>query len=296
VERLRAILLRPLRKACNQEKMTEEPEECKCSICKRNKGAAQGATEPHTPAPMTIRSIRINQRRHRIPILGAIQEEEPPNRGIPEISSERATETAKTYQGEERGQDTKQQKQDKRLTGIGEQGTPYPISFIPHTAHYPLMHGSPSEDRQRCPVCCNSSGSAGPPTTVSGVDTTRTPCLPRTPPSSAAVEAAPILSEAVQMTPPAPIPLTTTSTDTTGACVIRRAHEEPSSASESRASSSEVPPADQDASWHLSMAEDPQTQQPLRHDKTAIIVRLPQHPSYLVPCAGPVTRTCRSSP
>ena len=229
-------------------------------------------------------------------ILGAIQEEEPLNRGIPETSLEKTTETTKSYQGEERGQDTEQQKQDKRLTGMGEQGTPCPISFIPHTAHYPLMHGSPSEGHQRHLVCHNSSGSAGSPTAVSGVDMTRTPCLPRTPPSSAAVEAAPILSEALQMTPPAPIPPMTTSTDTTGACVIRRAHEEPSSASELRASSSEVPLANKDAGRHLSVAEDLQTQQPLRHDKTAVIVRLPQPPSYLVPCAGPVTRTCHSSP
>src|SRR6266850_2385780 len=47
VQRLRAILLQPVRKANNQEKTTEEQEECECSICKRNKGAAQGVTEPH---------------------------------------------------------------------------------------------------------------------------------------------------------------------------------------------------------------------------------------------------------
>jgi len=76
----------------------------------------------------------------------------------------------------------------------------------------------------------------------------------------------PILSEAFWTTPTAPIPLTTTSTDTSGACVIQQAHEEPSSASESRASSSEVLPAEQDASQHISMGEDLQTQQPLRHD------------------------------
>jgi len=90
--------------------MTEEPEECECSICKRNKGAAQGATEPHVP--MMIRSIRIDQKGHRTPILGAIQEEEPPNRGIPETGSEKTIETAKSYQGEGRGQDAKQQKSE----------------------------------------------------------------------------------------------------------------------------------------------------------------------------------------
>jgi len=59
---------------------------------------------------MMIRSIRIDQKRHRTPILEAIQEEEPPNRGIPENGSEKATEMVKTYQGEGRGQDAKQQK------------------------------------------------------------------------------------------------------------------------------------------------------------------------------------------
>src|SRR6267142_682330 len=275
--------------------MTEEPKECKCSICKRNKGATQGAMKPskkHTPVPMMIRSIRIDQKRHRISNLGMIQEEEPPNRRTPENSSEKA----KTYQREERGEDTEQQKQDKSLTGIREQGTPCPISFIPHITHYPLMHGSPSEDCQQCPICRNPSSSASSLTTVSGVDTIRMPCLPCTPPSSATVEAVPILSETLWTTPSASIPATTTSTDTDRACVIRRAHEEPSSTSAKRASSSEILLADQDASWHLSAAEDPQTQEPLNHDETAIMVRLPQHPSYLVPCTGPVTHTCRSSP
>jgi len=177
-------------------------------------------SKKHTPAPMMIRSIRIDQKRHRTPILGAIQEEEPPNRGIPETGLEKTTEMAKSHQGEEGGQDTEQQKQDKRLTGTGEQGTACPISFIPHTTLYPHMHGSPSINHQQCFVCCNPSGSASSPTTVSGVDTTRTPSLPRTSPSSAAVEVVPILSEVLQTTPPAPIPATTTSTDTRGACVI----------------------------------------------------------------------------
>src|SRR6266850_2220722 len=110
------------------------------------------------------------------------------------------------------------------------------------------------------------------------------------------MEAASILSEALRTTPPAPISATTTSTDTRGACVIRQAHEEPSSASAERASSSEETLADQDTSQHPDTAEDPQTLQPLNHNDTAIVVRLPQHPSYLVPCAGPVTHTCRSSP
>src|SRR6267142_732860 len=101
MQRLRAILLR---KTNSQEKTTEEQEECECSICKRNKGAAQGATEPHPPAPTTIRSIRIDQKRHRTLILGTIQEEEPPNRGIPEDGSEKTTEMAKTYQKGEKGQ------------------------------------------------------------------------------------------------------------------------------------------------------------------------------------------------
>jgi len=86
--------------------MIEEPEECECSICKRNKGAVQGAEEPpktHMPAPMMIRSIRINQKRHRMSTLGVIQEKEPPNRGIPETGSEKTTETMESYPGEERG-------------------------------------------------------------------------------------------------------------------------------------------------------------------------------------------------
>jgi len=49
----------------------------------------------------------------------------------------------KSHQGEERGQNTEQQKQDKRLTGTGEQGTSHPIPFVPHTTHHPHMHGSP---------------------------------------------------------------------------------------------------------------------------------------------------------
>jgi len=221
VQKLRALLLQPLRKPSSEEKTTEEPEECECSICKRNKGAAQGATEPHTPAPMMIRSIKIDQKKHRMMTLGAIQEEEPPNRGTSETGLEKSTETVKYYQKGERGQDARQQRQDKRLTGLGEQGTSHLISFILHTVLYPLMHGSPSIDHQRRVICHNPSSSASPPKTVSGVDTTRTPSLPRTPPSSAAVEVVPILSETLWTTPPAPIPVTTTSTDTRGPCVIR---------------------------------------------------------------------------
>jgi len=66
----------------------------------------QGATEPlkiHTPAPITIRSIRIDQKRHRISTLGTIQEEEQPNRRTPVTGTEKTTETSKSYQGEERG-------------------------------------------------------------------------------------------------------------------------------------------------------------------------------------------------
>src|SRR6267142_4141786 len=289
VQRLRAILLRPIRKANNKEKTTEEQEECECSICKRNKGAAQGATEPNPPALMTIRSIRIDQKKHRTPTLGAIQEEGPPNRRTPENGLEEATEMAKG------GQSAEQQTQDKRLTETGEE-TSSPLSLIPHTAPHPHMHGSPKTYRLRCFICRNTDGSASSPMTVSGVDTARMPPLPRTPPKSAAVEAAPILSEALRTTPPAPIPATTTSTDTRGAYVIRRAHEEPSSTSAEGASSSEETPAHQDTSRHPDTAEDPQTSQPLNHDDTAVVVRLPQHPSYLVPNAGPVTRTCRSSP
>src|SRR6266850_2764714 len=206
VQRLRTILLRPIRKANNQEKTTEEQEECECSICKRNKGAAQGATKPNPPAPMTIRSIKIDQKRHRTPILEAIQEERPPNRGIPEDDLEEATEMAKIRGG----QSAEQQTQDKRLTETGEE-TSRPLSLIPHTASHPRMHGSPKTYRLRRFICRDSSGSASSPTTVSGVDTTRTPPLPRTPPKPAAVEAAPILSEALRTTPPAPIPATTTS-------------------------------------------------------------------------------------
>jgi len=76
--------------------------------------------------------------------LGTIQEEEPPNRGIPGTGLEKSTETAKYYQEGERGQEADQQRQDKRLAGTGEQGTFHPISFIPHIAHCPHMHGSPN--------------------------------------------------------------------------------------------------------------------------------------------------------
>jgi len=145
VQRLRAILLRPLRKPSNQEKTTEEPEECECSICKRNKGAVQGAIEPlktHTPAPMTIRSIRINQKRHRISTLGTIQEEGPPNRRIPETGTEKTTKVSKLCQKGERGQEAEQQKRDKKLTKTGEQEASHPIYLALHIAHYPHMHGS----------------------------------------------------------------------------------------------------------------------------------------------------------
>src|SRR6267142_2231950 len=202
---------------------------------------------------MTIRSIKIDQKRHRTLILEAIQEEEPPNRGIPENGLEEATETAKIW----KGQSAEQQTQDKRLTETGKK-TSRSSSLIPPTAPQSRMHGSPKTYRLRCFICRDSSSSASSPTTVSGMDTTRTPPLSRTPPKPAAVEAAPILSEALRTTPPAPIPATTTSTDTRGACVIRQAHGEPSSASAERASSSEETPADQDTSRHPDTAEDPQ--------------------------------------
>ena len=299
VQRLRAIFLRPFRKPCIQEKTGEEPEECKCSICKRNKGVIQGATEPlktHTPAPMTIRSIRIDQKRHRISTLGTIQEEERPNRRTSETGTEKTTETLKSYQKEEGGQKAELQKQDKRQTRTGEQEASRPIHLAPHIAHSPHMHGSPCANRQRYPIRCDSSGSASSPMTVSGVDMSRMPHLPRTSPSPTEMEATPILSETLWTPPTAPIPPTTASTDTDGAQIIRRAQCELISTSKVRANSSRVPPAEQDASWHLSVAEDLQTQQPLRHDEKSVIVRLPQHPSYLLPCAGPVTHTCCSSP
>jgi len=83
VQRLRAILLRLLRKPQSQEKTIKEPEECKCSICKKNKGAVQGTLEPlktHIPVLMKIRSIRIDQEKHRIPNTRMIQEDGQPNR------------------------------------------------------------------------------------------------------------------------------------------------------------------------------------------------------------------------
>jgi len=188
VQKLRAILLRPLRKPYSQEKTTEEPEECECSICKRNKGAVQGVLEPlkiHIPALMTIRSIRISQERHRISNTSMIQEDGWPTRRTPETRAEKTTEMMKSYQGEERGQNAKQQKQDKKLTGTREQGTSCPIPFTPYTAHYPHMHGSPCAGHQQHPIHHNYSSSASSPMTVSGVDTSRTPCLPCTPSSSA---------------------------------------------------------------------------------------------------------------
>ena len=77
-----------------------------------------------------------------------IQEEGPPNRRTPETGAEKTTKTLKSYQGEERGQNSKQQKQDKRLTGTGEQGTPCSIPFTLHTTHHPHMHGSPCAGHQ----------------------------------------------------------------------------------------------------------------------------------------------------
>src|SRR6267142_2495354 len=145
VQKLRAILLQPLRKLSSQEKTTEEPEECKCSICKRNKGAVQEAIDPlrtHIPTPMTIRSIRIDQKRHRISTLGTIQEEERPNRRTPETGTEETTKVSKSYQGEEGGRKAELQKRDKRQTRTGEQEASHPIHLAPLIAHHPLMHGS----------------------------------------------------------------------------------------------------------------------------------------------------------
>jgi len=97
---------------------------------------------------MMIRSIRIDQERHRISDTGETQEDGQLNRRIPETGAEKTTEMSKSYQGEERGQKAEQQKQDKRLTETGEQKASCPIHLAPHTAHYPHMHGSPCAGHQ----------------------------------------------------------------------------------------------------------------------------------------------------
>jgi len=97
---------------------------------------------------MTIRSIKIDQERHRISDTGETQEDGQPNRRTPETSAEKTTETSKSYQGEERGRKAEQQKQGKKLTETGELEASCPIHLIPHTAHYPHMHGSPCAGRQ----------------------------------------------------------------------------------------------------------------------------------------------------
>jgi len=135
----------------------------------------------HIPAPMTIRSIRIDQRKHRISTLGTIQEEGRPNRRIPETGAKETTEMMKSYQGEERRQNNEQQKRDKRWTETGEQGTSCPIPLTPHTTHHPHMHGSPCEGRQQHLICHDSGSSADSPMTVLGVDMSRMPRLPCTP-------------------------------------------------------------------------------------------------------------------
>src|SRR5882672_11097538 len=68
-----------------------------------------------------------------------------------------------------------QKKQDKRLTETGEQGTSCPSSFTPQKAYHPHMHGPSYTDRQQCIICHDTSGSAGSPMTVSGVDTAGMP-------------------------------------------------------------------------------------------------------------------------
>ena len=151
---------------------------------------------------------------------GITREDGQPNRRTLGSGTKKAIERVESYQGGERGQNNEQQKQDKRLTETGEQGTSCPSSFTPQKAYHPHMHGPSYTDRQQCIICHDTSGSAGSPMTVSGVDTAGMPRLPHTPSGSATVEVVPILSEALQTTPPAPIPPITTSTDTSGACVI----------------------------------------------------------------------------
>jgi len=107
VQKLGAILWRQLRMPCKQEKMSEDLEECDCSICKRNRGTEQGALEPlktHIPAPMTIRSIRISQERHRISTTGTIQGEGQPNRSTPETNAKKTTKMLESHQEGEAGQ------------------------------------------------------------------------------------------------------------------------------------------------------------------------------------------------
>ena len=245
---------------------------------------------------MTIKSIRIGLVGHRLTSTGKTREEDgPSNRRTPRSGAKTTTEALGSRQRNEKGRNTEQHREDKRSVGNGEQGTSSPIPPTSQITYHPLMHGPSHTDRQRYTIHRYTSSIADRPTTISGVDSTGMPCLPRTSSSPATMESAAILSETLWTTPPAPIPTTTTSTDTSWACVIRRAHEELSSTSVARTSSSEVPPAEQDASRHLT-EEEPQTQQPLRHDETAVIVRLPQRPSYIKPCAGPVTCTCCSTP
>src|SRR6266850_246593 len=70
VQTLGAILWQQLRMPHYQKKTSEDPEECECSICKRNKGMKQGTLETHMPVPVAIRSIRITQERHKILTIG----------------------------------------------------------------------------------------------------------------------------------------------------------------------------------------------------------------------------------
>src|SRR6267142_6875139 len=130
---------------------------------------------------MMIRSIRISQLGYKLTGKGITREEDgPPNRRTLRNGAKTTIEALGSRQRNEKGQNTEQHREDKRSVGNGEQGTSSPIPPTSQITYHPLMHGPSHTDRQRYTIHRYTSSVADRPMTISGVDSTGMPCLPRT--------------------------------------------------------------------------------------------------------------------
>jgi hypothetical protein len=138
------------------------------------------------------------------------------------------------------------------------------------------------------------------------VDMTQAARLPHQPCTPVRVEAAPLLPENLWMAPSnSPSYAAVASSAQQPHLLLAACYNRPNSR-EGKTNPSRMAPLDQEASRHLPVAKDPQTQHPLTHEEASPIIRLPSsslimlgpEEATLVPfsCAGPITRTCRSFP
>jgi hypothetical protein len=190
----------------------KDPQECKCSVCKRARTAEQdtktnGASDAQ---PMMIRSIRIVQEKDKVPpetTTGTAQ----PKRSSPStgITLEKklmprkpmtAQLTSLSEAIEEKFRQLNSYKYpEEQLKQVTRRLTHLAPHCTPHPRLIDLMHGSLCAGRQQRPLCSNSDHTPSSSSSVPRVDATRATCIPHWPRTQLGVEAAPILPKDLRM-------------------------------------------------------------------------------------------------